>query len=478
MGWFKNKVRQWLNIERAVGTGITILEPLTFESAVLQNKIWYRGDACELQQFYSQIDDMIGNTSFWAARSSCGVNFRKIHSGLPALIVDTLSDIVCNDLIDIRISDERGQKLWKSIASDNKFDKLLKSAVRNTLALGDGAFKISFDESVSKYPIIEFFGADRVRFEYVRGRVDSVVFLTEYVKDGDNFILEEEYSRDGVLYRLLDKDGIETHLETLEETAGLNDIINPERFMMAIPLIFDDNPKFFGRGKSIFEGKLGAFDGLDEAISQWIDALRDGRAIKYIPSNLLPRDYRNGAILKPNSFDSRYIQTDADMTEGSNDNKIKVIQPDIKTDALLASYINFLDICLQGIIAPSTLGIDVKKMDNAEAQREKEKATLYTRNRLICVLQNVLPQVVCAALRTWDLLNDEQFINYDVKAEFGEYANPSFEAQIETIGKARQYGLMSLETVVTQLYGNTWTDEQKWEEVERLRNEAFSAGEI
>ena len=42
---------------------------------------------------------------------------------------------------------------------------------------------------------------------------------------------------------------------------------------------------------------------------------------------------------------------------------------------------------------------------------------------------------------------------------------------METVGKARQYGIMSVETSVDQLYGDTWTDEEKKNEVERLKAE-------
>lgn len=42
---------------------------------------------------------------------------------------------------------------------------------------------------------------------------------------------------------------------------------------------------------------------------------------------------------------------------------------------------------------------------------------------------------------------------------------------MDTVGKAKQYGIMSLETSVDQLYGDTWTDAQKQEEVQRLKEE-------
>lgn len=74
----------------------------------------------------------------------------------------------------------------------------------------------------------------------------------------------------------------------------------------------------------------------------------------------------------PNPFDNKFIKTQTSMNENTQ-NKIDVEQPEIPTEQYLQAYITFLDLCLQGIISPSTLGIDNKKLDNAEAQREKEK---------------------------------------------------------------------------------------------------------
>ena len=46
-------------------------------------------------------------------------------------------------------------------------------------------------------------------------------------------------------------------------------------------MIFE-SAKYEGRGGSIFDGKLDNFDSLDEAWSQWMDALRAGRAKTYL----------------------------------------------------------------------------------------------------------------------------------------------------------------------------------------------------
>ena len=48
-------IRNWLDIIPADNRSITINEPLSFETEVIRNKIWYRGDAYELEQLYKQI---------------------------------------------------------------------------------------------------------------------------------------------------------------------------------------------------------------------------------------------------------------------------------------------------------------------------------------------------------------------------------------------------------------------------------------
>jgi hypothetical protein len=60
---------------------------------------------------------------------------------------------------------------------------------------------------------------------------------------------------------------------------------------------------------------------------------------------------------------------------------------------------------------------------------------------------------------------------YRATIKFGEYASPSFDTVVETVGKAKTYGIMSIEQAVEELYGDTWTDEQKAEEVRRLKEE-------
>ena len=151
--------------------------------------------------------------------------------------------------------------------------------------------------------------------------------------------------------------------------------------------------------------------------------------------------------------------------------KIETVNGTIDTNSYLSTYVTALDLCLQGLISPSTLGIDVKKLDNAEAQREKEKTTLYTRQTIIYALQDCLQSLIDKVFKVYALMSGEALDVTEAEVSFGEYANPSFESQIETVGKAKTQGVMSIESIVEELYGDSKTDDWKAEEVRRIKNE-------
>lgn len=464
-------VSKLLNVQPAMQNQITIQEAYTHETNLIKNKLWYRGEAYELEQFFKNISsDPVNKARFWSAVPSENLSIRKIHSGMPAMIADRLSDIVVADIDSIEVTGEDANKIWEEIRKDNKFDDDIGDVLTKVLVAGDGAFKLSIDTDISKYPIIEFFEADRVEYVAKRGRLQEVKFFTYYNKDNKRYKLIESYGKGYVRYTLVDDRDNEVPLSILEETAELEEVTYDSDFIMAVPLMFFKSPKWEGRGKSIFDSKSDAFDALDEVISQWIDAIRDGRVQKYIPEDLIPKNPDTGRLMKPNSFDNKFIKIGSSLAEDSK-NEIDMKQADIKYEAYVESYANAIDMCLQGIVSPSTLGIDLKKTDNAEAQREKEKTTLYTRNKMVDMLTEVIPHLVNIVLKTNDVLNKKTPGEYEATIEFGEYASPSFDTVVEIVGKAKSYGIMSIEKAVDELYGDTMTDEEKAIEVQRVKEQ-------
>lgn len=469
-------VVKWLGIQPIDNVmDIEVKENTTREINTLKNQIWYRGDPVELEQFHEQLAGVtvtsnIPSTRFWASSPLYGHLIRKLHSGIPRLIADKLAGIVVDDMMDPEMDGDVLTR-WQDISEDIDFEEVLSDAIVGALSEGDGAFKICVDSEISKYPLIEFYKGNDVDFFYKRGKLQRIEFYTEYKDEKDRkFKLVEDYGKGYVNYTLYNHAGKEVDMKTLPETETLENITFDGDYIMGVPLKIYKSSKWRHRGESIFEGKGDAFDSLDECMSTWMDSVRAGRVKQYIPDSLVPRDVDTGELRKPDVFNT-FLVKNTDLSEDA-DNKIDVVQGKIEYDGLLNSYITFLDCSLQGLISPSTLGIDVKKLDNAESQREKEKTTLYTRDTIISSLGKVLPKLVEATLKTEDTMHKRKPAEkYESTFEWGQYANPSFEAMVDTIGKARTNGVMSIERCVDELYGDTMDEKEKKEEVARLKSE-------
>ena len=463
------KIKEWarsfLKIIPPEQYTFTIQSEFDEQTEAFKNKLWYDGNAYELEQFYKQT---VNHTyCFWGAVPSKGREIRKIHTGLPHIIVDTLTGIVTADLNNISLKSKTDEEIWNEIANENNIKQLVSEAVKSALVIGDGAFKLSLDSKLSKYPIIEFISGDKVSFKYERGRLEEIIFLKEYKKRSAEYRLEEIYGKGYVKYKLF-KGNSEIKLSEFEETKELAEVVYSGDFIMAVPFIISPSTKIKGRGKSIYDGKIDNFDSLDEAYSQWIHALRECRPTRYIPEVLAPRDFNTGAVIRPNPFDNQYVKIGDNMGEDAR-NTVDLKQPVLPVDAYLQTYITALDLCLQGIISPSTLGIDTKKIDNAEAQREKEKTTLYTRQMIINALTQTLKALVQSVFDTFNTAQEQPIYEVECDVIFGEYANPSFEAVVETLSNPNTP--MSIEAKVEEMWGSTKSEEWKAEEIKRIKEQ-------
>ena len=185
----KNAIRSFLNLTSANGLSIQIDELFDFEANAFVNEIWFRGEGYELEQLYKSVPDY--KYSFWGATSTKGLEIRKIHTGLPKIIVNTLTNICVDDMQDIKIDDIGKENIWGEIEQENDFKNLVKKAVKKALVTGDGAFKISVDTDISQYPIIEFYEADRIEVKRERGRVKEIRFKKAFTKQGVSYVMKE-----------------------------------------------------------------------------------------------------------------------------------------------------------------------------------------------------------------------------------------------------------------------------------------------
>lgn len=195
-------IRSWLQIQPGSPYGIQISEIMDFELSAIRNRIWYRGDGNELEQMYQQSPEYADKYKFWASRCSSGMEMRKIHTGLPSLIVRTLSSIIMADMNDMEFEKDTQGKLWEEIAKENKFRRLLEKGLKEVLFIGDGAYRISVNTKISKYPLLEWVPGEKTGLVYSRGRLKEVIFKTGYSSRGQQYFLHEIYGYGYIKNRL------------------------------------------------------------------------------------------------------------------------------------------------------------------------------------------------------------------------------------------------------------------------------------
>ena len=147
----KKGIRSWLNVIPASPYQIQIHEILDFEANAIRNRIWYRGDSNELEQMYLQQQEYADKQKFWASRCTPGMEMRKIHTGLPGLMVRILAEIVLADMNDLEFERPAQESIWREIEQENRFRRELERSLKEVLYIGDGAFKITIDTEISEY---------------------------------------------------------------------------------------------------------------------------------------------------------------------------------------------------------------------------------------------------------------------------------------------------------------------------------------
>ena len=464
-------------INKATIKNIVLTESLAYENELLLNRVLYTADATLIEQVFKKLQgsDGVSSGRFWASTPVSGLAIRKIHSGLPLMIVNTLTDLIVSDMGAIKIdagtdADSSAlQEIWDNIEKENDWTELIQECISSTLVDGDGCFKIRLDSDESPVPIVEFYSGDAVEYEYTARKLMAVKFITTYTRDEKSYDLVERYSRGRIDYELR-HNGKTIPLDTIPDTQGLPAFIEfSEPLFLAVPCAFFKSLKYENRGKSIFDGKIEAFDAHDEAISAWRDAERDARTKNYIPEDLILRDQNGGEMLRPNPFQFRYIT----LSGGINldDNKIQSSTPAINYQAHEAAICQTLDLCLQGIISPATLGINISANSSGESQKQKKDMTAITRNHITNKLEKVIKKLVKTVIDLYTYINNNTiFDDLAVDFSFGEYGALNFDSRLQMLANAVPgQSLMSIETLVEELWGDSKTDDWKAEEIQRLK---------
>ena len=498
--WLRNKALSFLGLSQYEGTPGD--DKLTFindadsivKMKVREYNIWYAGDGDELLNFYTRQNTIDywyepwywrnKKSYFWAVGST-EEDIKRTHSGQPRNIVDTLVAVIGKPDIqagsaEIGQNNEINSSVDK-IITENKFWNLYnQKQMPLTLVEGWGCYKIDWDRQLSDTPIILYYKAEQVDFVIKSGKVIGVIFK-DYYTDGKNkkYLItetrriESHRNEEDKLIRSLyiEKEAFEVTGEDdyvkpvkIHDIPQFNDIEDKlviEDFdkLFATPCIFYEDTNTDAYGRSIFTGKIDLFDDLDQCLSQAANAVRRSTPVEYIDTNYLERDRKTGMPIQPKAFDRKFAMiagakgADGVATTG---HAVEVTQPEIDFKQYSDQAIDILMQIVNGLMSPATLGIDISKRDNAEAQREKEKVTIFTRNMLVDAETNILKDLFSQALCAYELMNTGRITvkNYDMSINFSEFADDSFENKLTTLGDAYNKGVISTKMFLSKLYGH------------------------
>ena len=441
--------------------------------------VWYAGDSDELLNFYTRTNTIDYNTDplynrnkksyFWAVSSTEG-DTKRTHSGQPRNIVDTLVNIIKSPKFKAN-SDAVSKKL-SYILDRNNFDRMLIQKARPfTFVEGWGAWKINYDKNLSSVPILLYYRADSVDFVY-KSNILMAIIYRDYYQDskGNNYLLFETRRRAGKdliiekdLFRIEGNSEIMvqielTDLDQLKDTEKRLKISNYDGFL-GYPNIFYEDSTGDLPGRSIFTGKIDLFDDLDQCLSQESNAVRRSTPTEVWDTNFLEKDSRTGMPVMPHSFDRKYVSyrglRGGDGIAGSV--PVTTTQPNIDFVSYSSSALNLLINIVSGILSPATLGIDIAKKDNADAQREKEKVTIFTRNIVITEETKILKIIARELLCAQELMNTGKisYYDYDITVMYDEFSDASWESRSTAILNVWQAGLMSDRMALMMLYGDS-----------------------
>lgn len=479
--------------------------------------VWYLGDSDRLKNFFTRANainynlDPLYNENkksyFWAV-SSTEHDIKRTHSGHPRNIVDTLVCImtipnITNDSDKTSTVNDNLQKILKA----NHFKQQITQMSRPlTLVEGWGAWKINWDKRLSEYPILLYYRADRVDFIYQSGQLRAIIYKDFYQNaEGHDFVLYEtrrlgDYTDEAgntttslyiekELYEITKSDMlIPCELDTLPQLKDVTPriIITNFKHFLGFPNIFyhDVSEEFYGR--SIFTGKTDIFDDLDQCMSQGANAVRRSTIHEYFNALYLENDPETGLPIQPEAYDRKYIMFNgATGADGSaiGSQPVQVVQPAINFTQYDEETRNLLLNAISGIMSPATLGIDIAKKDNADAQREKEKVTIFTRNNLLDEEEPVFEHICSDLLVAYELMNLKEgeelsCKEYQINVQYPEFANDSWEKKLETVQMGWGGGLISDKMALDMLYGDSISKERKQEELKFLKDQRQKSEQI
>lgn len=461
----RDGIARWLydgiaNIEIKKGESFNMTND--YSRDIIEYFVWSKGCERELIKFYSETSNESENNYFYKNIKS---DDKVTHSGLPKLISSTMARLIFSGGVEITIDDKKDQETLDGIIKENKM--MLQhpdSAFKNSWG-GKVSYKISFDDDVTELPIVEIVGATHFKPFYKRGRLFEIVYNTYYKKDKKEFRLDEIYGKGFIDYKLYEIKGNkvkEVPLNYIEETEELARI----EFMPKVILGMVQTNKTI-KGVSDYEGLISEFDMYDEIITDFGGEIRDGKTDIYFPTDKLVMG-TNGAYL-PIRTDKKYAIVNTSISEDGDNGKIQYEQPDIRS----TEYINSSEFTLSMILANAglskvTIGFDDTINESGISRKEKEKASLRTRDEKVPHWESFLSAFYELVLIANDIKNKVIPKEREVVVTLGDYMPETIGEKVLQVKDLVMANIVDTEKAIDMVFGDAITEEEKTRILENL----------
>jgi len=268
---------------------------------------WYEGDPDQLAAIYGksssvrpsqQASGVVGRVArwFWGQPVPAGQSKARTHIPIARDIARVSARLLFGEQLTIKAGDSEDQQLARlhQILDDNHFEQRLVEAAEFCAALGGVWWRVSWDTTVAKYPLLSIVQADAAFPTFSYGRLRDVTFVQVVKVEGPTVWRHFETHTAGYVTHELYQ-GTQSSVGTIVplaetlQTADLpvNELSQIETGVPMVAAVYVPNVRPVPRwrndpngqelGASDFDGIEGSFDELDEA---WTNLRREGRLNK------------------------------------------------------------------------------------------------------------------------------------------------------------------------------------------------------
>lgn len=393
-----------------------------------------------------------------------------VYYGIIPMIVQGKVNLVASNGFTFKSDDKDVDDALNKVKEECNLQKFFEKGVYWESGIGDFAYRISVDKSISDLPIIDLIEPQNLEIKYSRGKVKSFI-IKELSKDDINYERHEihfkneagfvciayRYKVDGNYVSPDDEYAIKECEQKFGGAKTPAMVTLPFKdFLIVYKQNSNNNQLYKGeRGVPDIQGLVAIEDALCESISDLVDAIRKGGIKTYVSDELIPQDI-NGNDMRLNQFNKTIITTKGGASNVANEDLFKVTQGNIQWESYVRAIQNLMSVAINKAgLAPTTLGLTGLESINssAESQDAREKTSMRTRDICLKAWSYTLKELMNKYLQVRDYIKELPLFDYSdmINVTFNEYTNPTLENITNVLAKQVQTGLKSQMTAIKEL---------------------------